>query len=66
MGSDTGGSIRAPAGVEGVYGNRPTQDAISLTGVLSLSPAMDTAAFVARDPKIYAKVYVNVSLFSIY
>ncbi|KAI9745492.1 MAG: hypothetical protein M1818_001026 [Claussenomyces sp. TS43310] len=54
IGSDTGGSIRAPAGVSGVFGNRPSQGAISLTGALSLSPEMDTAAFVARRAQDFA------------
>jgi Asp-tRNA(Asn)/Glu-tRNA(Gln) amidotransferase A subunit family amidase len=54
IGSDTGGSIRAPAGVSGVWGNRPSQGAINLTGVISLSPEMDTGAFVARSAKDFA------------
>lgn len=54
IGSDTGGSIRAPAGVSGIFGNRPSQGAINLTGVLSMSPEMDTGAFVARTAKDFA------------
>lgn len=54
IGSDTGGSIRAPAGVSGVFGNRPSQGGISLTGVLSVSTEMDTAAFVARTAKNFS------------
>lgn len=60
LGSDTGGSVRAPAGVNGVYGNRPSQGAIDLSGVLPLSPSMDTAAILAYDAKNfaeYAKAY---------
>lgn len=61
LGSDTGGSARAPAGVNGVYGNRPSQGAMELsTGVLPLSPSMDTAAILAYDAKKfaqYAKAY---------
>ncbi|KAF5668267.1 D-mandelate dehydrogenase [Fusarium denticulatum] len=42
VGSDTGGSIRGPAGVSGVFGNRPTHG------------LMDTAGFLTRDPKIWS------------
>ncbi|KZO91038.1 amidase signature enzyme, partial [Calocera viscosa TUFC12733] len=49
IGSDTGGSIRNPAGVQGLYGIRPTLGAIDLTGVMPLAHSMDTAGFFARD-----------------
>ena len=48
IGSDTGGSVRAPAAVSGVFGNRPTQYIMTLEGALPMSPEMDTPAFVAR------------------
>lgn len=51
VGSDTGGSVRSPASVDGLYGNRPTQDAVSLTGVMPLSPVFDTAGVLTRDAK---------------
>ncbi|KAK7413375.1 hypothetical protein QQX98_007752 [Neonectria punicea] len=56
LGSDTGGSIRGPAAANGVHGNRPSQDAVDLTGALVLSTAMDTAGILARDPVIWSKV----------
>ncbi|KAI1063483.1 hypothetical protein LB506_012788 [Fusarium annulatum] len=55
MGSDTGGSIRGPALQNAVHGNRPTQDAVDLTGALPLSSAMDTSGIIARDPVILSK-----------
>ncbi|KAF5701595.1 glutamyl-tRNA(Gln) amidotransferase subunit A [Fusarium mundagurra] len=55
MGSDTGGSIRGPALQNAVHGNRPTQNAVNLTGALPLSPAMDTSGIIARDPAILSK-----------
>ncbi|KAF5620711.1 monocarboxylate transporter 4 [Fusarium sp. NRRL 25303] len=55
MGSDTGGSIRGPALQNAVHGNRPTQDAVNLTGALPLSSAMDTSGIIARDPAILSK-----------
>ncbi|KAI6750463.1 hypothetical protein HG530_014744 [Fusarium avenaceum] len=53
VGSDTGGSIRGPAGVTGVFGNRPTHNLVSLDHVMPLSPTLDTAGFLARDPEIW-------------
>jgi Asp-tRNA(Asn)/Glu-tRNA(Gln) amidotransferase A subunit family amidase len=54
IGSDTGGSIRAPAAVSGVFGNRPSQYIMTLKGVLTLSAEMDTPAFVARTASEFA------------
>ncbi|RSL64801.1 hypothetical protein CEP54_004627 [Fusarium duplospermum] len=56
MGSDTGGSIRGPAAVNGVHGNRPTWGAVDLTGALPLSTAMDTSGILARDPLLWSKI----------
>ncbi|KAL6360036.1 hypothetical protein LRP88_05734 [Fusarium phalaenopsidis] len=53
IGSDTGGSIRGPAGVQGLFGNRPTRGLVSLDNVMPLSPVLDTAGFLARDPEIW-------------
>ncbi|RBR12028.1 hypothetical protein FVER53590_04368 [Fusarium verticillioides] len=53
VGSDTGGSIRGPAGVSGVFGNRPTHGLVSLDNVMPLSPKMDTAGFLTRDPEMW-------------
>ncbi|KAI1325914.1 amidase signature domain-containing protein [Xylariaceae sp. FL0255] len=54
IGSDTGGSVRAPAAVAGVFGNRPSQDIMTLDGVLPLSAYMDTPAFMARSASNFA------------
>ncbi|KAI1455469.1 amidase signature domain-containing protein [Annulohypoxylon moriforme] len=57
MGSDTGGSIRGPAMVNGVMGSRPSTGAVDLSlGVLPLSSAMDTSGVLVRDPKIWSDV----------
>jgi len=53
VGSDTGGSIRGPAGVTGVFGNRPTHNLVSLDNAMPLSPSMDTAGFLTRDPELW-------------
>lgn len=53
LGSDTGGSIRGPAGVQGLFGNRPTHGLLSLDNVMPMSPKLDTAGFLARDPLVW-------------
>lgn len=55
LGSDTGGSVRVPAAISGLYGNRPTTGAISLEGVLPLGAAFDTAGILVRDPYQFSK-----------
>lgn len=49
VGTDTGGSIRHPAGVCGTYGVRPSLDAVSVKGVLSVAPLLDTVGLFARS-----------------
>ena len=54
LGSDTGGSIRGPSQVQGLYGNRPSHGLVPLTGVMPLAPQLDTAGFLTRDPAIWS------------
>lgn len=54
LGSDTGGSIRGPSQVQGVFGNRPSHGLVPLTGVMPLAPQLDTAGFLTRDPTIWS------------
>ncbi|EIM85123.1 amidase signature enzyme [Stereum hirsutum FP-91666 SS1] len=54
IGSDTGGSIRGPSGVNGLYGIRPSVGAISLDEVVPLNDVLDTGGFIARDPNLFA------------
>ena len=56
LGSDTGGSVRAPANHCGLYGIRPTHGRISLSGVLDLAPSLDTCGYFARDVETFARV----------
>lgn len=50
LGSDTAGSIRVPAAACQLYGFRPTHAAVSVDGLISLSPSYDAVGWMARDP----------------
>lgn len=52
IGSDTGGSLRGPAGSQGLHSNRPSHGLVSLDNVMPLSPTLDTPGFLVRDPKL--------------
>ena len=56
LGTDTGGSVRAPANHCGLYGLRPTHGRVSLEGVLDLAPSLDTCGWFARDIGTFARV----------
>ena len=56
LGTDTGGSVRAPANHCGLFGIRPTHGRVSLEGALDLAPSFDTCGFFARDGETFARV----------
>lgn len=56
IGSDTGGSVRAPASFCGIYGMRPTHGRITLDGVCPLAPTFDTCGWFTRDAALLARV----------
>ncbi len=56
IGSDTGGSVRAPASFCGIYGIRPTHGRIALDGVCPLAPVFDTCGWFARDAELLSRI----------
>ena len=49
LGTDTGGSCRVPAALCGVVGYKPTAKRVPITGVLPLSPSLDSVGPLARS-----------------
>ncbi|CAN7600614.1 amidase [Mesorhizobium sp. LjNodule214] len=56
VGSDTGGSIRAPASFCGLIGLRTTHGRVSLQGAMKLAPSLDTFGWFADDIETYEAV----------
>ena len=56
LGSDTGGSVRAPASFCGIYGMRPSHGRVPLDGACPLAASFDTAGWFAREPELLEKV----------
>ena len=55
LGSDTGGSVRIPACLNGIFGIRPTHDAVDSTGVMPLARSFDTVGWFARDARTLSR-----------
>ncbi len=49
IGSDTGGSVRIPASLNGVVGFKPTARRVPLEGAFPLSPSLDSIGPLARN-----------------
>ena len=64
VGSDTAGSVRVPAGCQGVVGFKPTLGAVNTDGVFPLSPSFDTLGFFTRTVSEAVRVFSAVVDFS--
>lgn len=56
LGTDTGGSVRAPASHCGLVGLRPTHGGVSLQDALDLAPSFDSCGWFTRDVPTFARV----------
>ena len=56
LGTDTGGSVRAPANHCGLIGLRPTHGRVSLSGALDMAPSLDTCGWFTRDIHTFGRV----------
>lgn len=56
LGTDTGGSVRAPASHCGLFGIRPTHGRVPLAQCMPLSDSLDTCGFFAREIGTFARV----------
>jgi aspartyl-tRNA(Asn)/glutamyl-tRNA(Gln) amidotransferase subunit A len=61
IGSDTVGSIRAPAALCGIVGFKPTQRSVPLQGTIPLSVTLDTVGPLARSVADCAMVFAAIS-----
>jgi amidase len=56
LGTDTGGSVRAPASFCGLYGIRPSHGRVPTGGILPLAPSLDTCGWFARDAHLFRTI----------
>jgi amidase len=56
LGSDTGGSVRIPAALNGLYGLRPTHGRIDLSGVQAMAESFDVPGWFAASAGVFRNV----------
>ena len=62
VGSDTGGSVRTPAAINGVTGLRPTMGSIPMTGSFTrICPAIDTVGPLGKSVDIVARMFTAMA-----
>ena len=61
LGTDTGGSVRIPAALNGVTALRPTFGAVSVRGTLPVSASLDTVGPMARSARDVAALFSAIA-----
>lgn len=61
IGTDTGGSIRVPAAMCGIFGLKVTHGRVPLTGVFPLGPSLDTVGPFAANAGDLALAYATLA-----
>lgn len=61
LGTDTGGSVRAPAACCGVVGLKPTHGLVPRHGFVDLAPSVDTIGPMARDVETTARAFATIA-----
>jgi aspartyl-tRNA(Asn)/glutamyl-tRNA(Gln) amidotransferase subunit A len=61
IGTDTGGSIRVPAALCGVFGLKATHGRVPLTGVFPLASSLDTVGPLTRSVEDTALLYLTMA-----
>jgi aspartyl-tRNA(Asn)/glutamyl-tRNA(Gln) amidotransferase subunit A len=57
LGTDTGGSVRQPAALTGIYGFKPTYGRLSRWGVVAYAQSLDTVGILGKDLSLIEKAY---------
>src|SRR6187431_2451150 len=57
LGTDTAGSVRVPAAACGIYGLRPTYNAISSEGVLPWGKSFDAVGILSQEVRLIREVF---------